>query len=284
MFTKRPSLLWVDVPRRMSYPDAERLQLAIVAAKNAPRSCQSNDDGDAATFPSFPDVVLVLEHPPTITLGSQGTRADIVSSLSDIAQQGIAIHEADRGGKVTYHGPGQLMMYVMLNLRAMARQSGDVGAFVQGLQQTIVHTAAAMAMIATPRRGNELGVWIQGNDGVSRKVAAIGARLNRSTTFHGLCLNVTTNLDHYRHIIPCGLPWGTHLNKDNVTSHRPAVTSLWAELGEERCGDELMQTSRQLLMSSFCAVFGYEDNHIQTMSVEDLNIRLKQFHENMTVA
>src|ERR1017187_6392776 len=127
-----------------------------------------------------PDQLLLLEHPHVITLG----------------RAGIAFHATDRGGDVTYHGPGQLVGYPILDLRDWKR---DVGAYVRAVEETIIATLADYG-IAAGRISKLTGVWVDG-----RKIAAIGVHLSRWVTSHGFALNVSTDLSYFQYIVPCGL-------------------------------------------------------------------------------
>ena len=144
----------------------------------------------------IPDQLLIVEHPPVITMGRNGREGNLLASREVLERAGIAFHETDRGGDVTYHGPGQVVGYPIVDLREWKR---DVLAYVRGLEQTIIEALAEFGMEAGREEGMT-GVWVSG-----RKIAAIGVHISRWVTSHGFALNVDTNLEHFQYIVPCGL-------------------------------------------------------------------------------
>ncbi len=142
------------------------------------------------------NTLVLLEHPPVLTLGRNASRANILASDQFLAYRGVEVHEINRGGDVTYHGPGQLVAYPILDLREWQR---DVGAFVRAVEQTIIDTLADYG-IEAGRIPKLTGVWVGG-----RKIAAIGVHMSRWVTSHGLALNVNTDLSYFQYIVPCGL-------------------------------------------------------------------------------
>ena len=143
-----------------------------------------------------PDHLLLLEHPHVITLGRNGHMENLLASGEVLDRAGIAFYLTDRGGDVTYHGPGQLVGYPILDLRQWKR---DVGAYVQAVEQTIIDALADFG-IAAGRIPKLTGVWVG-----ERKIAAIGVHLSRWVTSHGFALNVSTDLSYFQYIVPCGL-------------------------------------------------------------------------------
>ena len=146
----------------------------------------------------IPDTVLLLEHPPVITLGRDGSRASLVRSEEEIKQAGVELVESDRGGDATYHGPGQLVVYPIIDLKPDRK---DVRRYVRGLEEVMIQLLADFGLNAG-RRDGAPGVWL--ND-PARKLGALGARLSRWVTQHGFALNLQPNLSHFELIIPCGL-------------------------------------------------------------------------------
>jgi lipoyl(octanoyl) transferase len=144
----------------------------------------------------IPDTLVLLQHPHTYTIGRRGTREHVYLTEGELAKRGISCLEVDRGGDVTYHGPGQLVGYPILDLGT----SPDVGAYLRGLEQSLIDALAEFG-IQAGRMANYTGVWIG-----DEKIAAIGVKLAGGITTHGFALNVTTDLELFSHILPCGIP------------------------------------------------------------------------------
>ena len=142
------------------------------------------------------DQLIFVEHPPTITLGRNADTAHVLARPGRLRELGVSLEETDRGGDVTYHGPGQLVAYPIMDLREWRR---DVGAYLRGLEEVIIRTLLDFG-VRSERVGGLTGVWV-GN----AKIAALGVHLSRWVTSHGLALNVTTDLSHFGLIVPCGL-------------------------------------------------------------------------------
>ncbi|MFZ0291537.1 MAG: lipoyl(octanoyl) transferase LipB [Candidatus Sulfotelmatobacter sp.] len=167
------------------------------------------------------DVLLLLEHSPVITLGRNAKAANVIASTELLAQRGVELFECDRGGDVTFHGPGQIVGYPIFDLRGFATPDGrrkTLGAveFVRRLEEVLIRTCADFA-IATNRIASLTGVWTN-HEAAQAKIAAIGVHIARFVTSHGFALNVNTDLSFFNLIIPCG-----------ITS-KP-VTSMQHELG-----------------------------------------------------
>lgn len=165
------------------YAEAWALQRAIVEERRSER---------------VPDTLLLLQHPPVITLGVRGDggRANIVASGSRLAELGIEVSETGRGGDVTYHGPGQIVGYPILDLRP---DRCDVHRYVRDLEEVMIRTCANFGVHAG-RIAGLTGAWIG-----AAKVGAIGVRISRWITSHGFAFNVNTNLDDFALIVPCGI-------------------------------------------------------------------------------
>jgi lipoyl(octanoyl) transferase len=146
----------------------------------------------------IPDQLLLLEHPPVITLGARARsdRSHVLASPATLDEAGVGVFEVGRGGDVTYHGPGQLVGYPILDLRP---DRCDVHRYVRDLEQVLIDAAATFGVTAE-RVSGLTGVWVGGE-----KLAAIGVRISRWITSHGFAFNVTTDLSHFRYIVPCGL-------------------------------------------------------------------------------
>ncbi len=158
----------------------------------------------------IPDTVLLLEHTHVITLGRRAQDSQVISDSDTLARAGVDIVETDRGGEATYHGPGQLVAYPIIDLRALGL--GPVS-YVAALEQAIIDTLAVYLIDAHHVAGRT-GVWVggdgedpgEGNSPAGKKIAAIGVRISRGVAMHGLALNVSTDLSMFGHIIPCGMP------------------------------------------------------------------------------
>ena len=146
------------------------------------------------------DHLLFVEHPHVVTIGRNGHEDNVLASPTLLERAGIALHETDRGGDVTYHGPGQIVGYPIMDLRNWKR---DVGAFVRGIEQVLIDTLADFG-ISARRIAGMTGVWT-GEEGREAKIAAIGVHLSRWVSTHGWALNVSTDLKYFQYIVPCGL-------------------------------------------------------------------------------
>jgi len=187
---------------RVEYGAALQLQRELAAARKAGET---------------PDHLLLLEHPHVITLGRNAHLENVLAGEEILRRAGISCFPTDRGGDVTYHGPGQLVGYPILDLREWKR---DVGAYVRAVEQVIIDTLEEFG-IAAGRIPKLTGVWVDG-----KKIAAIGVHLSRWITSHGFALNVHTDLSYFQYIVPCGLT-------------KP-VTSM-AQLGVRATLDEVSQ-------------------------------------------
>jgi lipoyl(octanoyl) transferase len=179
-----------------------------------------------------PELIWLLEHPPLYTSGTSGKEADLLEARFPLFSSG-------RGGQLTYHGPGQRVVYVMLDLK---RRRPDVRAYVASLEEWIIRTLAAFN-VRGERREDRVGVWVARPDkGPTHedKIAAIGVRLRRWVSFHGMAINVEPNLEHFSAIVPCG-----------VTDPRHGVTSL-VDLGLP----VTMEDVNVALRRTFAEVFG----------------------------
>src|SRR6187397_1284548 len=183
---------WLIADAPVPYPEAVAGMEARVAAIAAHQA---------------PELVWLLEHPPLYTSGTSGRDTDLLDIRFPLFSTG-------RGGQLTYHGPGQRVVYVMLDLK---RRQPDVRAYVAGLEQWLIRTLAAFN-VRGERREDRVGVWVRRPDkgaGHEDKIAAIGVRLRRWVSFHGISINVEPDLTHFEAIVPCG-----------VVDPRYGVTSL----------------------------------------------------------
>ncbi|HJW13367.1 MAG TPA: lipoyl(octanoyl) transferase LipB [Thermoanaerobaculia bacterium] len=171
------------------------------------------------------ETLLLLEHEPVFTLGRNAVRSDILFTPERCRQLGIEVRETDRGGKVTYHGPGQLVGYPILNLSPDRR---DVKRYVTDLEEVLIRALADFGVAASrsPLRERVTSVWV-GND----KIAAIGVHLSRWITTHGFALNVTEEpLENFRGIVPCGIADGGVTSIERVAGRRPALEEVVAAI------------------------------------------------------
>jgi lipoyl(octanoyl) transferase len=189
------------------------------------------------------DTLLFVEHPHVVTIGRNGKGQHVLASQEVLDRSGIEFYETDRGGDVTYHGPGQLLGYPILDLREWRR---DVHAYFRGVEQALIDGLAALGITAEriAQRGYE-GVWVNG-----AKIAAIGIHISRWVTSHGFALNVDTDLSYFQYIVPCGL-----------TMPVCSLRSLGCEAGRE----EVMRA----IAASFARVFDYE----QVMARQELQLQ-----------
>ena len=194
---------------RVSYTEAWDLQQRLVSGSD--------------------DHLLLLEHPPTYTLGRRGDEANM---LVDPASVGAELHRVDRGGDITFHGPGQLVGYPVLTVPG--RRGGglaDTRAYVCAVEQTIIDTLETFGLVSG-RYDGEPGVWIDPDGPRPRKIAAVGVRLQRARSMHGFALNVDVDLDAFSHIVPCGIT-------------DKGVTSLAAEGVEVSMAEVVDEINRQ---------------------------------------
>ena len=157
------------------------------------------------------DCVMLLEHPPTYTLGRRGMANDLVYSENERSARGIELYEVDRGGRATYHGPGQLVGYPIMALG----ERYDVMSYLRNLEEVLIRTSRDLGIKAR-RDPDHTGVWVGNN-----KIGAIGVKITRGITMHGFAYNVTTDLSMFEGIVPCGIQgrWVTSVEAETGTKH-----------------------------------------------------------------
>lgn len=185
---------------RMGYGEALELQARLVGERKQGL---------------IPDQLLLLEHPHTITLGRNGHMENVLAGDEVLRRAGIEFYPTDRGGDVTYHGPGQIVGYPILDLRDWRK---DVVGYLRAVEQVIIGALADFGVDAG-RVPGLTGVWVEG-----RKIAAIGVHISRWVTSHGFALNVNTDLTYFQYIVPCGL------SKPVASLAQLGVRAGWAEV------------------------------------------------------
>ena len=181
------------------------------------------------------DTLLLLEHDPVITLGRNAKAKHLLATREQLAARGVELYECNRGGDITFHGPGQLVGYPIFNILEMQPKLGAV-AFMRRLEETMIRTCAEFG-VAAQRVSGRTGVWTRTKP--TRKVCAMGIHISRGVTTHGLALNVTTELDWFNLIVPCGI------SDCGVTS-----------LAHERADAPAMELVAQTVARQFGSVFG----------------------------
>ncbi len=190
------------------YADALAMQRTLVEDRRAER---------------VPDLLLLLQHPPVITLGVKGDggRSNIVSTPERLAELGIDVQETGRGGDVTYHGPGQIVGYPILDLRP---DRCDVHRYVRDVEEVMIRVCAGHGLAAGRIKGLT-GTWIG-----AEKIGAIGVRISRWITSHGFAFNVSTNLEHFGLIVPCGISDRGVTSIEKATGRRVAIAGVEDEV------------------------------------------------------
>jgi lipoyl(octanoyl) transferase len=188
------------------------------------------------------DVLLLLEHPPVVTLGRTAKEAHIVSSPERLRARGVEVHEVERGGDVTFHGPGQLVGYPIFDLK---RHRQDLHWYLRQVEEALI-VALRDAGIDAERHSGYTGVWTEG-----RKIASIGVHARDWVTWHGFALNVTTDLSYFDLIVPCGIP-------------QVRMTSVARELG----GDVPIDRVSALVTRAFGQVFQLEPRMVSREMLE----------------
>ncbi|MCL2179486.1 MAG: lipoyl(octanoyl) transferase LipB [Proteobacteria bacterium] len=182
------------------------------------------------------DCLLLLEHPPVVTLGRSAHVEHLLATREALVAQGIECWEADRGGDVTYHGPGQLVGYPLLKLEGAWQ---DVKKYIHALEEVLIQALRPWG-VEGRREARWPGVWVESRHGGLRKLAAIGVHMSRWHTRHGFALNLAPRLEHFGLIVPCGI-------------REAGVTSVEAELWAAPTRAQV----EPLLVAAFCEVFGY---------------------------
>ena len=199
---------------RVSYQEGLTIQQQVIAARKQDL---------------IADTLLLLEHPPVITLGRNASRSNVIASDELLAQRGVELHEINRGGDVTYHGPGQLVGYPIIDLRGdlPGKKGPHLGPvdYVRLLEEVLIRTCGEFGVM-TQRICKLTGVWTMAGGSIrEKKIAALGVHVSQGVTSHGFALNVTTDLREFEWIIPCGLTDRevTSLELEADTAHTPTM-------------------------------------------------------------
>jgi lipoate-protein ligase B len=216
-----PSLLVADLGS-LPYADALALQRGVARARIS---------GAIAD-----DVLLLVEHPPVVTLGRSSKQHHLLASPALLTARGIELFEVERGGDVTFHGPGQLVGYPVVDLK---RHKRDLHWYLRQVEEALIRGLAPFGIVGE-RSAGLTGVWTQG-----RKLASIGVHARDWVTWHGFALNVTTDLSYFDLMVPCGIA-------------EVKMTSIAQELGREAALDTLGALTRQRVADAFAAVFALD--------------------------
>lgn len=222
--------VWLVNLATVPYADALALQHRIVEARK---------------HGALHDTLLLLEHPPVFTLGRNANDSNIIASPDFLKQNGIDVFKVERGGDVTYHGPGQLVGYPILDLHNYRL---DVGWFVRSLEEMLLRVLADFG-IAGKRLAKLVGAWLDTPNGET-KIAQIGARIEQWITYHGFALNVDPNMAHFEYIVPCGIADKTVTSMARVLKRSidmPAVRARVAARFGEVFGAEMLEISIEQL-------------------------------------
>lgn len=202
---------------QIAYGDAHALQRQLVEARQGG---------------SIGDTLLLLEHPPTVTLGRGAKAENILLTEKDLNEAGIEVHEVGRGGDVTYHGPGQVVAYPILDLNP---DRMDVRKYVASLEETMIRVCADYGVSAT-RLDKFNGTWIEPEGLRPRKIGAVGVRISRWVTMHGFALNVAPNMAHFQVIVPCGIQGKGVTSLELECEDAPDMDAVTTQAGQHFAG------------------------------------------------
>jgi len=214
----------------IGYAEAWTLQKRVVAARKAG---------------AIEDVLLLCEHPHVITQGRSGKRENLLASEHVLKQKGVEFHATDRGGDITYHGPGQIVGYPILNLGAIRR---DVVWYVRMLEEAMIRATAEFGITAE-RVGGKTGIWV--GSGAQEKLGAIGVHISRWVTSHGFAYNVSTDLRYFDLIVPCGIADRKATSLEQLLGRRVEIKEVAPRIANhlgEVFGLEMKEASRLELL------------------------------------
>lgn len=214
---------WLE---RVGYVEGWRLQEAVAARVRA----------------GGPDRLLLLEHDPVYTIGRRGTTANLLASPAELRARGASAYRVDRGGDITYHGPGQLVGYPIVALG----EAPDLVGYVRALEDALIEVLASYG-VAARREHRKTGVWVDLAPDRPAKIAAIGVRVSRGVSTHGFALNVSTDLSAFTRMIPCGFA------HDVASLERLGVRALVPEVGERMARSLAARLDRSLRWDTVAA-------------------------------
>lgn len=221
---------------RIDYKEAWDLQKELLQ-QAIDRKTRNRELSDEEGVPTE-DHLIICEHTPVYTLGKSGDRDHVLISDKEMAEKGIDYYHIDRGGDITHHGPGQLVVYPVIDLE---HYFTDIGRYLRSLEEAVIRTLGTFGLEGE-RSDGATGVWLDTDDPQrARKICAMGVKCSRWVTMHGLALNVNNELSYFDHIVPCGIA-------------DKGVSSLQKELGEEIP----MGRVKQLLKGHLADLFGME--------------------------
>jgi len=223
-------ILWTDwglTPYREALEKQHRLFDRIKAIK-----IRNRRENTAVTTPNY---FIFTSHPHVYTLGKSGKEEHLLLPVQMLAQKGVEFVHTDRGGDITYHGPGQIVGYPIIDLDNFGI---DIIRYIRMLEETVIRVLAHYG-IQGERSEGETGVWLDAGTPQARKICAIGVRTSRWVTMHGFALNVNTSLEYFDYIVPCGI-------------RNKGVTSMERELGKKVDPEEV----KNLILTEFANVFG----------------------------
>jgi lipoyl(octanoyl) transferase len=226
----------------IGYAEAWELQKRLVVARKAG---------------VIDDVLLLCEHPHVITLGRNGKREHLLASEQVLRQKGVKFHSTDRGGDITYHGPGQLVGYPILNLGAIRK---DVVWYVRMLEEAMIRATVTFG-IAAERVAGKTGIWVQDRHAMEEKLGAIGVHISRWVTSHGFAYNVSTDLRYFDLIVPCGIAGRKATSLEKILGRavnckevvQPLVRAVGEVFGLEMCEISRTELITQLLARDLCS-------------------------------
>lgn len=221
-----PVAQWIDLGSK-DYLETWDYQKELFNA-----NIQAKLDGSPTT-----NYLLFVEHPPVYTIGKSGDRSHLLANPEFLKMIGATYYEIERGGDITYHGPGQVVVYPIFDLEEM---NMGVRKFIESMEKAIIRTVSEYGILGAPINGYT-GVWLDEGEPNERKIAAIGVKCSRQITMHGLALNVNTDLSYFNHIVPCGIP-------------EKQVTSIEKEVGRKI----LMEEVKERLKNQFSSIFELE--------------------------